>query len=183
MPQLQLPGPNGEAKMGKRLKKTDSPAQEPTVIPESTPEPQVESEPQKQVELTENSLAEIINQLSQNQTVIVNEVKRLRDEVSSMRGGYSQKRIDPSVNPGQPQQETPAIVQQLAPLVMAAIQKFLSGPEEKPKSRIAELVEAKLANRLDAMIEQSLNNISALMDAEVDGRVMIAERKEVPAPK
>ncbi len=132
------------------------------------------------LELTPQNLADVINTLAKNDQVFLDEIKRLRDEVSSMRGGYSQRQI-PATAPGAPAQETPEIFKQIAPLAMAAVAKFLGPAEEaKPKSRIAELVEAKLAARLDSMIEKSLQNISDLMDAEVEGRVMITEKKEMP---
>ena len=138
--------------------------------------------PAQPLELTPETLAQIINQLSQNQNVMVTELKRLRDEVGSMRGGFSQARIDPAATAA-PTQETPQIIQQLAPLALAAITKFLSGADEKPKSRISELVEAKIAGRVETMIEQALTNVSKLLDAEIEGRVMIADNKKVPEAK
>lgn len=143
------------------------------------------------LELTAQNLAQVINVLAKNDQVFLNEIKLLREEVSSMRGGYSQKRIDPGFDPRAPQQgqpqETPELIKQLAPLAMAAVAKFLGPAEEaKPRSRIAELVEAKLASRLDSMIEKSLQSISDLMDAEVEGRVMVRPKEadhRLEAPK
>jgi hypothetical protein len=161
-------------------------AEGPGPVPEASPSGEAPS-----LELTPATLAQVINQLSQNENVIMAELKRLRDEVSSMRGGYSAKRVsDPAAvpAPGAPQTggEMPQMMQQLIPVGLAALGKFLNGPEEKPKSKISELIEAKLMGRIDAMMDQALNQVSESIDASMEGRLFIQPKensKTLEAPK
>jgi hypothetical protein len=157
-------------------------------IPEASPS----GEPQT-LELTAANLAEVINQLSKNQNLIVDEVKRLRDDVSSMRGGFSRKTMSSPGDMPQPGAQTqeggqmPAILAQLAPVAMAAISKYLGGGEEEKKSTVATQLQSRLEEYQAKQMDKMFSRIMEAIEASDEDRLMIQPRPEgtkgAPQPK